>query len=206
MYKGTKHQWMYGPKQLRLRLPLLVGGEQWGVNVNKYLMMSAAAALATTAAGTGATTAASYSVHYGTSSGASYCDGLIGNSVSVEFVAKHTYTHCGYSHNIQDIGLAEKQKGDPVGKKNVVFSDQTFAFFYGNENYAILFDIQNPIQAGNKWDLWVYPSGSAASGFVANGGILLPGQFAKHRPGHKSPNTVSKLLESMKAKVVVEAK
>lgn len=172
--------------------------------MNKYLLMSAAAALASTAAGTGSASASSFSVHYGTSTGSSYCDGIIGASNGQAYWGHHTYTTCGYSHNIADVGIGGKKLKGGI-KKAAVMSDDTFAFIYGNENYAITFQLQTPVVAGNHWNLWVW-FGFSSSAFLGNQGITLPGQFASHKPGHKSQNTVSKLTAALKMTPVVSAK
>jgi hypothetical protein len=163
--------------------------------MNKYLLMSAAAALATSAAGSAQ--AGSVSVHYGTASGGSYCDGFRGVTTASYAVGQHVYTACGYSHNIEDVGLVMKgNKNIPKGKKggNADLSDTTFAVFYGSYSEAILFDLQTPIAAGGKWDLWV---GFSDSAFLGNDGVLLPNQFAKV-PGKKANSTVTKLAASLK--------
>ncbi|HEY5046998.1 MAG TPA: hypothetical protein VII49_03130 [Rhizomicrobium sp.] len=159
--------------------------------MNKYLSMSAAAALATTAAGSAE--AGTYSVHFG--GGASYCDGIIGTSNGAVFAGRHIYTHCGSGTNLRIEGLMEKLKGDPVGKHNVNFSDDSLAFNY-HENYAISFDIQTPIVAGNKWDAWINNMGSTA--YIANSGVLLAGQYAKMVPhGQKGISTLSKVIAAL---------
>lgn len=136
--------------------------------------------------------------------GSSYCDGLIGESNGVADWGYHVYTTCGYSHNIAMIGIGGKGVEDGAAKKCAVFSDQTFAFVYGNENYAIVWTVQKPIVAYNLWNLWVWFGGSS-SAFLGNEGILVPGQFARHRPGQKSQSSVSKLIEALKLKPVVAA-
>ena len=163
--------------------------------MNKYLMMSAAAALATMAAGTAE--AGTYSVHFATPAGASYCDGIIGTSNGAVFAGWHIYQHCTSAHatNLRIEGLMEKLKGDPVGKHNVNFSDDSLAFNY-HENYAISFDIQTPIVAGNKWDAWINNMGSTA--YIANSGVLLAGQYAKMVPhGQKGISTLSKVIAAL---------
>ena len=140
--------------------------------MNKYLLMSAAAALATTAAGTAQ--AGTYSVHFGTASGGSYCDGEIGTSNAGVYAGRHIYTKCStLDTNLLTEGLGEKQKGNAVGKKNVNFSDMTFGYNY-HENYAISFDLATPIAAGGKWDLWV--SFVASSSYIGNSGTLKAGK------------------------------
>ena len=166
--------------------------------MNKYLMMSAAAALAATAAGTAE--AGTYSVHFGTSGGVSYCDGLLGTSNGPVFAGRHMYQNCNspVTTNLFILGLREKLKGDPVGKHNVNFSDDSLAWYY-HENFALSFDIQTPIVAGNKWDEWLNTTGSTA--YIADSGVLLAGQYAKQiPPGLKGISTLSKVIAALQLK------
>jgi hypothetical protein len=167
--------------------------------MNKYLLMSAAAALATTAAGSAQ--AGSFSVHYGTASGGSYCDGLIGTSdyASNFSVGVHVYTHCSSADtNLITVGFDTKgdkeipKKGKKAG--TISWSDTTFAYNY-HENYGIMYQVQSPVKAGGKWDLWV--AFSSSSTFLGNDGVLLAGQFAKAN-GKKLESTVQKLQASLK--------
>jgi hypothetical protein len=158
--------------------------------MNKYLLLSAAAALATTAAGSAQ--AGSYSVHFLSTGGGSYCDGEIGTSnfSSNAAVGYHVYTHCSSADpNLVTVGLGEKGATPKKGKKkgHIDFSDITFGYLYA-ENAGILFDLASPVQAGGNWDLWVAFSGSSA--FLGNEGVLAAGQFAKHNGGAQK-STVS---------------
>jgi len=167
--------------------------------MNKYLLMSAAAALATSAAGSAQ--AGSFSVHYGTASGGSYCDGLIGTSdyASNFSVGEHVYTHCS-SADSNLITLGFDTKGDkeiPKKKKKggtISLSDTTFAYNY-HENYGIMYQVESPVAAGGKWDLWV--AFSPNSTFLGNDGVLLSGQYAKAN-GKKLESTVQKIQASLK--------
>jgi len=111
------------------------------------------------------------------------------------------YQNCNspVTTNLFILGLREKLKGDPVGKHNVMFVDDSLAWYY-HENFAIGFDIQTPIAAGGKWDEWINNTGSTA--FIADSGVLLPGQFAKQIPhGQKGISTLSKVIAALKLKV-----
>ncbi|MGD0192820.1 MAG: hypothetical protein ABSD74_18935 [Rhizomicrobium sp.] len=168
--------------------------------MNKYLLMSAAAALATTAAGSAQ--AGSFSVHYGTAGGGSYCDGLIGTSdyASNWSVGEHVYTHCS-STDTNLVTLGFDTKGDkeiPKGGKKggtITWSDMTFGYNY-HENYGIAYQTEYPVKAGGKWDLWV--AFSSSSTFLGNDGVLLSGQFAKVGGSHQS--TVAKIATALKSK------
>lgn len=174
--------------------------------MNKYLLMSAAAAMATGVTGTA--NAAGYSVHFLGASGTSYCDGYIGGTNSSGAAGgSHYYQVCaslGYTYlkNIHVVGV--KAGGTPPGKKaksQLVFSDTTYAMEYIDLNeptyawsYAISFVLQSPIKAGKKWALWVSFANSSAS--LGNEGTLASGQYAKTRPGKavKSTSVVDAIL------------
>ena len=165
--------------------------------MNKYLLMSAAAAMATTAAGSAQ--AGSYSVHFQGNDGTSYCDGEIGTSnyASNFSVGQHHYTDCSSADpNLVTLGFDTKgDKEIPKKKKGgtISYSDITFALLYG-ENDGIMFQLQSPVAAGGKWDLWV--AFSSTSTFLGNEGILASGQYAKQKPGaHLS--TVSAIAAKM---------
>lgn len=161
--------------------------------MNKYLMMSAAAALAATAAGEA--DAGTVSVHFGSASGTSYCDGLILHVNGHVYVGEHTYSNCSSTEaNLLVLGLGETWKGDTVGTKNVNLADITFAYNYG-ENVISTYDLEIPVKAGSKWDSWV--AFSATSAFIGNSGTLLLGPFAKHQ-GQKAESTVTTVARSMK--------
>ena len=166
--------------------------------MNKYLLMSAAAALATSAAGTAQ--AKSYSVHFGTADGGSYCDGEIGTSTGNVYAGTHHFTACGSSYtNLATEGLSGKIGTVPGDKKSsskaVLFSDDTYAYLY-HENYSIDFELSSPIKAGKAWALWVNFFGS--SSFVGNEGVLLAGQYAKV-PGKKAEKSMDKVTALIKA-------
>jgi hypothetical protein len=160
--------------------------------MNKYLMMSAAALLGTAVAG--AAQAGSYSVHFGTAGGGSYCDGLRGHSGNNLFEASFVYSHC-YSGSANVPTVALGSKGEPPGKSNK--GGQV-----GFLNYApqpdtppgtlYLDDIQTPIKAGGNWALYVCFGSSC---FVADTGVLLPGQYAKFPGKPMAPSTTAKLAD-----------
>ncbi len=163
--------------------------------MNKYLMMSAAAALAVSAAGEA--DAGTSSVHFGTASGGSYCDGLILHHSGHLYVGLHVYTHCSSTDaNLPVLGLGEMWKQDPVGAKNVNLADLTFAYNY-HDAYACTYDLEIPVKAGGKWALWCTLNGE--SGFLVNDGILLAGQYAE-RQGVKAESTAARVAQTLKAR------
>jgi hypothetical protein len=174
--------------------PVIAKGE----SQNKYLMMSAAAALAISVAGEA--DAGEVSVHFGTASGVSYCDGEIGPSSYISHVAvgEHIFSPCGSTYtNLTTPGFDSKgDKGIPgagKGKKagTISLSDTTFASHY-HENYAIMYQMESPVAAGGKWDLWA--AFSPTSAFLGNDGVLLAGTFKGDCKKTKCQTTVAKLL------------
>jgi hypothetical protein len=146
--------------------------------MNKYLLLSAAAAMATTVAGVA--DASSISVHFANASGVSYCDGMRASSGSQITVGSHILSTCS-SPLPNLIVLGQNSKGDkgiPAGGKakkagNLPLSDFALATIY-HENWADLYDLETPAVAGAKWDLWV--AFGPTSTFIGNYGVLVAGQ------------------------------
>ncbi|MGH6888562.1 MAG: hypothetical protein ACREHF_05120 [Rhizomicrobium sp.] len=150
--------------------------------MNKYLLMSAAAVLAST----GAATAGTHSWTFGTAGGGSYCDGgtaTTGLSSGVADAWIHTNDECA-SLTSQGAGLLGKVKG--LGK------------VYGNsDNYLAKFDsiyteqleytLPHKIKQGGQWTLWIGLSGYTS--FEGNSGVLNNVTPGAH--GIKSHGTTS---------------
>jgi hypothetical protein len=168
--------------------------------MNKYLLMSTAAALATVSAGDANAKSYSYSVHFGTQDGGSYCDGEVGHAVGAVYAGNHGYSNCeGFGdEKFPNLGLAAKGGVPPMGGKakngNVNLADISYYVHY-QANYAVTFDLETPIKAGGTWALWLSLYGSTA--FIGNEGILLAGPHAK-RNGSNAVSTISKLNEVLK--------
>jgi hypothetical protein len=162
-----------------------------GVPMNKYLMMSVASLFATAAAGTAQ--AGTFSVHYGSSAGGSYCNGLRGTSGPIS-IADLIYTTCSSGiANITSLALGPKAKNPDAGKKKkhtpIGFLD------YSQAQTEVLLDVfESPIKAGGPWQLWTCDSSSC---FIVNEGILLSGQYAKG-PGKNAPSTTDKVAQTLK--------
>jgi hypothetical protein len=163
--------------------------------MNKYLMMSAAAALAVSAAGEA--DAGTSSVHFASSGGASFCDGLILHHSGHIYVGEHLFSHC-YSGaaNLPVLGLGELWKQDPVGAKNVDLGDISIAYNY-HEAYICTYDLTIPVKAGGKWAMWCSLNGDSA--FLVNEGVLLAGKYAA-RQGVKPDSTAAKVAETLRAR------
>ena len=168
--------------------------------MNKYLMLSAAAAMTTGLAGTA--NAGGYSVHFIGANGTSFCDGYIGSASSPRAgfqtaIGEHFYEICqslGYTwlRNIEVAGT--KSKSNQLFGKAYYFSDDSLAMSlldlgYGPTTafaYAEEYILQSPIKAGSKWCLW---ETFGTSAFCANAGVLAAGQYVKANGKNKNVQT-----------------
>jgi len=170
-----------------VRLPDLSLGED---NMNKYLMMSAAAVLA----GTASTAAnASHSFTFGTAYGGSYCDGGTVLQQTSIWSWAHTNNNCagGTSYGIGVLGKAAAVVYPPTatGFKAAVMSDVYFCQNDGLCSWAISYALPKKIKTGQPWVLFIKFSGTSA--FLGNYGLLTNAS-----PGHKSKvSTVTKMKE-----------
>lgn len=180
--------------------------------MNKYLLLSAAA-LTATIAGASSAQAKHWSVQFADISGQAYCDGLDLHNNGPVYWGYHVYTTCGYSHNAAILGLVVRGTNNPrLGDKNLALSDDTWAFYFHNENYGILFDVSVPVvpykppRYNTMWESWVW-FGTSPSAFLGNEGYLIEwGAPVRAERGHKPPSTISKLLSLIKARQSISAK
>lgn len=150
--------------------------------MNKYLLMSAAAVLAST----GAATAGTHSFTFATASGTAYCDGgtaTTGLSSGVADAWKHTNNNCASGTSMGG-GLLGKVHG--LGK---VYdnSDNFEAKNYGVYTEQLAYVLPKKIKTDGKWSLWVSLSGT--SNFEGNSGELINVTAGAH--GIKSHGTTS---------------
>jgi hypothetical protein len=138
--------------------------------MNKYLLLSAAAVLASTAANA----AGSHSFTFATAGGTAYCDGgtvatgVDGGALSGAVRAwKHTNNNCA-SGTSQGLGLLSKTTG--LGK-NAAMSDTLEGKNYGVFTEQLTFTLPKKIKQGGAWTLWVGLSGVTA--FEGNSGELI---------------------------------
>lgn len=139
--------------------------------MNKYLMMSAAAALATASAGVTPASAGSTRVGF-----SGFCDGMEINTTSIAgiYTTKHLYTGCGWttSENI-NVGASGKNKQLKayVGSKKQLYSESTASTSLG---FGYLFGL--PLANGSAWagmatstyyypNAWNYLSGTIYTGY-----------------------------------------
>lgn len=153
--------------------------------MSKYLLMSAAAVLAST----GTATAGAYSFAFGTSGGHSYCDGGtiytdLGSSNDAA-AWKHTNNNCA-SGTSQGGGLLEKVKG--LGWVWIL-SDNFEAKNYGVYTEETSYTLPKRIKTSGAWTLWISLSGT--SNFEGNSGKLNKVTAGAH--GIESHGTTSTL-------------
>jgi hypothetical protein len=164
--------------------------------MNKYLLMSAAAALATTAAGA-VDSANAYSLHF-----SGYCDGVIGNASGSVYAARHTMVGCGYPSSLYGVqeGLGAKGAAHAShGKKkkgNVNMGDTLEVRVFGT-NIGLSYDFSTPVAAGSSFYGWASFSGVTSFNYIS--GVMASGAGAKVNPNHNLKPTVAKLSALIKA-------
>jgi hypothetical protein len=156
--------------------------------MNKYLLMSAAAVLATAAGSTGAS---AQSFQFGTAYGGSYCDGGTVTANGVVWAWAHTNNDC-YGSTSYGQGLQGKVKG--MGK----LADMSDGIF-GNSAFTINFVLPAKLKNGAPWSLWCQFSGT--SSFECNSGPLINVGAAKVHPASKKSTitNVKALIQQHKA-------
>jgi hypothetical protein len=150
--------------------------------MNKYLMLSAAAVVASA---TGAS-ADTHTFQFGTAGGGSYCDGGTVTNNGVVWAWQHTNNNC-YSGVSTGQGLLGKVEG--FGK----VANMSDNYFGAATSIALNYTLPKKIKAGNTWYLWVEFSGT--SSFLGNSGVLINTTAAKKG----GANTVAKLKSMIKA-------
>jgi hypothetical protein len=173
-----------------VRLPDLSLGED---NMNKYLMLSAAAALVGTAGTAADAGSLIKSFQFGTSSGGSYCDGgRVYNGSGTGLRAwVHTNNNCGGGTSIGQGMVA----GLPTGNKGSDMSDNFYAKNYGLYSVVLNYQLPKRIKNGHPWTLTVGFSGT--SSFLGNSGVLINVGHAavKHQGGKSTAKSVQQLIQ-----------
>jgi len=154
--------------------------------MNKYFLLSAAAALASTAAHAGTAVG---TFGFGTPSGGSYCDsGAAYTSGSSVWSWQHLNADC-YGFTSYGVGLSGKDK---AAGKGVTMSDNFFAADYGIASEYVSFHLPKKIKNGATWEVWLGLSGTTA--FLANEGPLINVGQNHKSASHKS---IAKSLKSL---------
>ena len=160
--------------------------------MNKYLMLSAAAALVGTAGSANAGSLIN-TFQFGTAGGGSYCDGgaafTSGGGLRSWI---HTNNNCGGATS-QGQGLVGKLS--EVGFKGADMSDMLFCKNYGFSacNTYVNFQLSKKINNGNPWTLTIGFGGTTS--FVANSGVYINvGHAGKAKGGSKSATSNLKQL------------
>ncbi len=147
--------------------------------MNKYLMLSAAAVMASTTANAGTFV---HSFTFGTSGGGAYCDGgNVYSSGTNIWAWQHTNNNCsgGVSYGQ---GLVGK---NTVTGKSADMSDG----LYGNSAFTLNYVLPSKLKNGKPWSLWCQFSGTTS--FNCNSGVLT--SVAGHK-GNKSTSSGLKAL------------
>jgi hypothetical protein len=150
-----------------LQNPLILLGyspiHPWGNDMNKYLMLTAAALLVS---------ASGASANQKTISFDGFCDGMQIGWQAQFYGETHLYSGCGYFQTDVSISLAGRTKG--IGD-NVSFQG-TYQPYFGLDGELIAFDIQLPLKTGNSFTLYSSQSGVVNSGTytVEKGATVVP--------------------------------
>ena len=155
--------------------------------MNKYLMMSAAAVLAST----GANTATAASFQFGTAGGGSYCDGgTLTHNSGAAYSWQHTNANCASAVSYGQ-GLLGKTAG--LGKISNM-SDTYFGQLYGIFSEYLSYTMPKKIKNGAQWTLWVGING--VSSFEGNSGVLINVSPAARKPsGHSKVSTLKSVKQ-----------
>ena len=149
--------------------------------MNKYLMMSAAAVLATTAGANAGTLLHSFT--FGTPSGGSYCDGgSVYSSGASIWAWQHTNNNCAGGVSTGQ-GLVGKLTA--LGYAAGDMSDN----YYGNyKSIALNYTIPAKLKKG--WTGWIEFSGTTSFEFNSGG-------FKNVTPGHKGSKSTTAALKTL---------
>jgi hypothetical protein len=144
--------------------------------MNKYFLLSAAAVLASTAANASSTIG---SYNFGTAAGTSSCTGF------------------NVSTGPDSFGLGLLGKSKAVKGKTATMSDNYFAIDYGISSEYASFTLPAKLKAGQPWELWLGMNGTTA--FLANTGVLVANNGAKHRTGKSIRAGLKELIQAHRA-------
>jgi hypothetical protein len=158
--------------------------------MNKYFLLSAAAVLASTAANASSTIG---SYNFGTAAGTSSCTGF-NVSTGPASVWSVIYNNCSGPPSY-GLGLLGKSKA--VKGKTATMSDNYFAIDYGISSEYASFTLPAKLKAGQPWELWLGMNGTTA--FLANTGVLVANNGAKHRTGKSIRAGLKELIQAHRA-------
>jgi hypothetical protein len=153
--------------------------------MNKYLMLSAAAVVASA---TGAN-AGTHSFQFGTAGGGSYCDGGTVTSNGVVWAWQHTNNNCASGVSTGQ-GLVGKVV--PYGK----IANMSDNYFGSAKSIALNYSLPKKIKAGNTWLLWIEFSG--VSSFLGNSGVLINTTAAK-KGGQSTTSKLKTMIQAHKS-------
>jgi hypothetical protein len=154
--------------------------------MNKYLMLSAAALLGTSAPAFAADPPGTHRIHFYNNNGGSYCDGMSFFKSPYQaapiILGAHLQSGCGEA----DDEVAGKQSKTTV----TLVADWI-------SQTGLLWTISRPIQTGGTWTAWACPQGSTC--FEVNSGVYHLGYEAGR--GHSVATTarVAEMIAKRKA-------
>ena len=157
--------------------------------MNKYLMLSAAALVATTAGGTTSATAGTAVIveHNGS---VTYCDQIDLSWSGKLYADIHDWTPCGISSKSKGMGVAAGSKKS--GKENVSLSD----YYVGDVSagYYVDFQLGLPVKSGKEFNGYYTTDGTGVTQYIA-------GSYTLGAPGekHNSPSTIDALRQFIKS-------
>ena len=149
--------------------------------MNKYLMMTAAALLAST----GGANAGQQQFTFGTSGGQPYCDGGTGAWSGNIYIWEHLNADCNGRNYVGGPGIEGRTRG--IGRNVNMFDTFSIA---NNSGFLCSYDFPRKFKIGGPWSLWCSFSGSFPS--ELNSGVLLSSQ-------PKPPAATKSSLSAVKA-------
>ncbi|MGH6887587.1 MAG: hypothetical protein ACREHF_00040 [Rhizomicrobium sp.] len=155
--------------------------------MNKYLAMSAAALLGSTLPAAAGQLSQAHRIHFATSNGGSYCDGMLfykspyaGANIAL---GSHLYSGCGSTNapvagkmHASKVVLVENWQGEPP---------------------VLLYDISKPIRNGGTWSSWACYSGTSCS--ELNSGTYKLGYTAQRVGRASTTARLSEIIAARKA-------
>lgn len=157
--------------------------------MNKYLMMSAAALLATTA-GAHAKGGGLTQFTFGTAGGGSYCDGgTLHQTSKTAWAWTHNYeAGCGYSYNAFGVGLNGKNN---LTGKSAGMTDNTYSRQSG---IALEYVLPAKMKAGGPWEIYYTEGGVSAA--ELNSGVLVAGLPTHYSHKGSTADAVKNLIKN----------
>lgn len=161
--------------------------------MNRYLLLSAAALLAGTTAGSA--NAGTHTFTFGTSNGGSYCDGgkVVTGTGGDKAVWSwtHTNNNCA-SGTSEGQGLAGKS-----GKKSIATMSDTYDTKQHITTQSVSYVLPQKLKPGGHWEMWIEVGG--VSSYEGGHGVLIMG--AHQTSGQSTLAAVTKFIRQSRESV-----